>query len=245
MTIKGLKRFTGRKVLVTGAASGIGRATALRFLEEGAQVVFVDRDRQKLAAVMEGLDASRAFAFLSDISIPSEVAELVSFTKVQLGGLNVLVNNAGVTALGTVLDCDLETWGTVCATILTGTINVSRSFLPLLIESKGNIVNTASVSGMRGDWNTAYYRCGERRSSKPHARHGDGSWSHGGPCERNLSFGHTHRHDPRSYKGRGLRQKRRGPHTAPATWRAGGYGGRHHVPRQRRCRLYHGADYAR
>ncbi len=157
MTIKGLNRFTGRKVLVTGAASGIGRATALRFLEEGAQVIFVDRDRQKLDAVMEGLDTSRAFASLSDISIPSEVAELLSFTKAQLGGLDVLINNAGVTASGTVLDCDLETWGTVCATILTGTINVSRSFLPLLIESKGNIVNTASVSGMRGDWNTAYY----------------------------------------------------------------------------------------
>ncbi|WP_215764388.1 SDR family NAD(P)-dependent oxidoreductase [Gluconobacter sp. P1D12_c] len=157
MATQGLSRFTGRKVLVTGAASGIGHATALRFLDEGAHVILVDRDQEKLDEVMKSLDPNKATASLTDISKPDEVQKLLGLTKQTFGTLDVLVNNAGVTTIGTVLDSDLDAWQTVCATTLTGTLNVSRTFLPLLIQSKGNIVNTASVSGMRGDWNTAYY----------------------------------------------------------------------------------------
>ncbi|MBF0860018.1 SDR family oxidoreductase [Gluconobacter sp. LMG 31484] len=157
MPIQGLTRFNGRKVLVTGAASGIGRATALRFLAEGAQVILVDRDKEKLDVTMKALNPQQALSSLTDISSPEQVKALYAFVKARFGTLDVLVNNAGVTAMGTVLDCDLETWATVCATTLTGPLNVSRTFLPLLIETRGNIVNTASVSGMRGDWNTAYY----------------------------------------------------------------------------------------
>ncbi|MFT9297493.1 MAG: SDR family oxidoreductase [Gluconobacter sp.] len=157
MATQGLSRFTGRKVLVTGAASGIGHATALRFLDEGAHFILVDRDQGKLVEVMKCLDPNKATASLTDISKPDEVQKLLDLTKQTFGTLDVLVNNAGVTTIGTVLDGDLDAWQTVCATTLTGTLNVSRTFLPLLIQSKGNIVNTASVSGMRGDWNTAYY----------------------------------------------------------------------------------------
>ncbi|MBS1050085.1 SDR family NAD(P)-dependent oxidoreductase [Gluconobacter japonicus] len=157
MALHGLSRFTDRKVLVTGAASGIGHATALRFLEEGAHVLLVDRDEDKLNDVMTSLDPAKATASLTDISQPKQVETLLTFTQQTFGTLDVLVNNAGVTTMGTVLDGDLSAWETVCATTLTGTLNVSRTFLPLLIKSKGNIVNTASVSGMRGDWNTAYY----------------------------------------------------------------------------------------
>ncbi|MFT8951459.1 MAG: SDR family oxidoreductase [Gluconobacter sp.] len=157
MATQGLSRFTGRKVLVTGAASGIGHATALRFLDEGAHVILVDRDQEKLDEAMKSLDPNKATASLTDISKPDEVQKLLDLTKQTFGTLDVLVNNAGVTTIGTVLDGDLDAWQTVCATTLTGTLNVSRTFLPLLIQSKGNIVNTASVSGMRGDWNTAYY----------------------------------------------------------------------------------------
>ncbi|MBO1324299.1 SDR family oxidoreductase [Acetobacter sp. TBRC 12305] len=157
MPINGLSRFTGHTVIVTGAASGIGLATGLRFLDEGARVIFVDRDKKALHAATDGLDPERAIASLTDVSVPSQVQALLEFVRNHFGKLDVLVNNAGVTAMGTVLDCDLATWNTVCATILNGTIDVSRTFLPMLIESKGNIVNTASVSGMRGDWNTAYY----------------------------------------------------------------------------------------
>ncbi|MFT8803483.1 MULTISPECIES: SDR family NAD(P)-dependent oxidoreductase [Gluconobacter] len=157
MAIHGLSRFKGRKVLVTGAASGIGYATARRFLAEGAHVILVDRDKAKLDDVMKALEPPYAAASLTDISSPEQVQKLFTFVRTHFGTLDVLVNNAGVTTIGTVLDCDLEAWGSVCATTLTGTLNVSRTFLPLLIETKGTIVNTASVSGMRGDWNTAYY----------------------------------------------------------------------------------------
>ncbi|MBS1104050.1 SDR family oxidoreductase [Gluconobacter sp. Dm-62] len=157
MAIHGLSRFKDKKILVTGAASGIGRATALRFVEEGAHVILVDRDKAKLDDVMKTFNTSRALASLTDISSPEQVQSLLTFTTTHFGTLDVLVNNAGVTAMGTVLDKGLETWEAVCATTLTGTLNLSRTFLPLLIKTKGNIVNTASVSGMRGDWNTAYY----------------------------------------------------------------------------------------
>ncbi|GBQ21183.1 dehydrogenase [Gluconacetobacter sacchari DSM 12717] len=142
---------------MTGAASGIGLATALRFLEEGASVILVDRDEAALHAVMHGLDPQRAIPSLTDISIPAQVESLLALARRQFGALDVLVNNAGVTTMGTVLECDLAAWNTVCATILNGTIDVSRTFLPMLIDRGGNIVNVASVSGMRGDWNTAYY----------------------------------------------------------------------------------------
>lgn len=157
MTMIELTRFTGRRVVVTGAASGIGRATALRFLREGASVVFVDRDEKKLAETTAGLDPARAVVSRTDISVPEQVRALFGLVRDRMGGLDCLVNNAGVTAMGTVLDAGLDTWEEVCATTLTGTINVSRTFLPLLVESRGAIVNVASVSGMRGDWNTAYY----------------------------------------------------------------------------------------
>ena len=157
MSIHGLSRFKDKKVLVTGAASGIGHATALRFLDEGAHVILVDRDKAKLDDVTKALDPKYAVPSLTDISAPEQVEDLYKLVEKQFGTLDVLVNNAGVTAMGTVLDCDLATWSTVCATTLTGTLNVSRTFLPMLIKAKGNIVNTASVSGMRGDWNTAYY----------------------------------------------------------------------------------------
>ncbi|GAA4502516.1 hypothetical protein GCM10023158_30640 [Gluconacetobacter tumulicola] len=129
----------------------------MRFLQEGASVILVDRDAKALDAVMTGLDPKRAIPSLTDISIPAQVRTLLGLTRRHFGTRDVLVNNAGVTAMGTVLDCDPQSWNIVCATILNGTIDVSRTFLSMLINSVGNIVNVASVSGMRGDWNTAYY----------------------------------------------------------------------------------------
>ncbi|MCP1237805.1 SDR family NAD(P)-dependent oxidoreductase [Gluconobacter kondonii] len=124
MPIQGLSRFKGKKVLVTGAASGIGHATAVRFLDEGAYVILVDRDKTKLDDVAKALDPKYAVPSLTDISVPEEVEALYKLVEKQFGTLDVLVNNAGVTAMGTVLDCDLATWSTVCATTLTGTLNV-------------------------------------------------------------------------------------------------------------------------
>ena len=113
MALHGLSRFTDRKVLVTGAASGIGHATALRFLEEGAHVLLVDRDEDKLNDVMTSLDPAKATASLTDISEPKQVEALLTFTQQTFGTLDVLVNNAGVTTMGTALEGDVSAWETV------------------------------------------------------------------------------------------------------------------------------------
>ena len=157
MPIQGLSRFAGQVVLVTGAASGIGLATARRFVQEGASVIFADRDKNALDGAISGLNPLHAVTSLTDISAPLQVEAMIETIIARFGRLDVVVNNAGVTTPGTVLDSGLDAWLKVCSTTLTGTIDVSRSALPHLIETRGCIVNTASVSGTGGDWNTAYY----------------------------------------------------------------------------------------
>lgn len=157
MPIQGLTRFSDKIVMVTGAASGIGKATACRFYDEGATVIFLDRDADSLQDVVARLDETRAIGTTTDISDDAQVASLERFVLQRFDKLDVLVNNAGVTAMGTVLDTDLSDWDRVAGTTLRGTINMCRTFLPLLQRTKGNIVNVASVSGIRSEWNTAYY----------------------------------------------------------------------------------------
>ncbi|EHH67846.1 meso-2,3-butanediol dehydrogenase [Gluconobacter morbifer] len=157
MPLQGLTRFPGQVVLVTGAASGIGKATARRFVQEGATVIFADKQEESLHEAMDRLEPAQAIPSITDVSISEQVQTMISMVNERFGRLDVLVNNAGTTALGTVLDSPWAEWERVCATTLSGTVDVSRTALPYLIESKGCIVNTASVSGIGGDWNTPYY----------------------------------------------------------------------------------------
>jgi NAD(P)-dependent dehydrogenase (short-subunit alcohol dehydrogenase family) len=154
-----LERFSGRNVLVTGGASGIGRCTALRLAAEGASVVAVDVNAGALAQVAaeaDGLPGS-VVARPGDVSTEEGVRDLVTGAVATLGSLDVVVNVAGILSFSHSHEVTLEEWNRLLAVNLTGTFLVCRESLPHLLASKGNIVNLASTASHAGQpWALAY-----------------------------------------------------------------------------------------
>lgn len=137
-----------RKVaLVTGAARGIGLATAKLLIERGWQVAMLDRDTAELEMVSSGLE--NAAPFFCDVSIESEVNETIPAILKTFGRLDAVVNNAGVAEFGPIEKTDFATWRRVMETNLDGVFLMSQAAIPALKETKGSIVNIASISGLR------------------------------------------------------------------------------------------------
>ncbi len=142
--------MNGIKALVTGGASGIGRAAAELLIERGASVAVLDRD---VAGAPPG-----ALALQADVTDDAAVRAAVSRAASELGGLDVLVNNAGVGAQGDVSANDDEEWHRVFDVNVVGIVRVTRAALPHLRESShGAIVNTCSVAATAGLPNRALY----------------------------------------------------------------------------------------
>jgi meso-butanediol dehydrogenase/(S,S)-butanediol dehydrogenase/diacetyl reductase len=152
-----MERFIGRVVIVTGAASGIGRGVAERFSHEGAYVVLSDIDEDKLKKVVNGLPDRRTMGLRCDVSKFEEVEALVTATVQRFGGLDVMVNNAGIAPEGSATDTAMADWGRTIDTNLSGVFHGCRAALPELVKRKGCIVNTASVSGLAADWAMCAY----------------------------------------------------------------------------------------
>ncbi|GAA4733063.1 SDR family NAD(P)-dependent oxidoreductase [Phytohabitans rumicis] len=141
-------------VVVTGAGSGIGRATALRFAAEGARVVVADLNADGAKAVVAEIEAAggTAVAVTGDLSDQAVVDQVVSTAVDTYGGLDVLVNNAGIMdAMSAVADVTDAEWERVIRVNLTAPFLLTRAVLPhMLARGKGAIVNTASEAGLRG-----------------------------------------------------------------------------------------------
>jgi NAD(P)-dependent dehydrogenase (short-subunit alcohol dehydrogenase family) len=133
--------------LVTGAARGIGLATAALFHAEGRRVVMLDRDAEELAVAAATLPG--ALPITCDVSIPQEVAQSIAEVAQTCGRLDVLVNNAGVADFGPLAETDFARWRRVMATNLDGVFLMSQACLPLLSVRGGAIVNIGSISGLR------------------------------------------------------------------------------------------------
>ncbi|MEM5544767.1 SDR family oxidoreductase [Sulfitobacter sp. AS92] len=133
--------------LVTGAARGIGLATASLLHAEGRRVVMLDRDADELATAAATLPG--ALSLTCDVSIPQHVAQSIAEVEHTYGRLDILVNNAGVADFGPLAETDFACWRRVMDTNLDGVFLMSQACLPLLSVRGGAIINIASISGLR------------------------------------------------------------------------------------------------
>src|SRR5579871_5319912 len=141
--------FEGRVAVVTGAASGIGRALAERFAAEGMKVVLADVEREPLEAAVEALRASGAEAIgvPTDVSVAEQVEALAAAALSAFGAVHVVCNNAGVETGAMFAEIPVRAWEWVLGVNLWGVLHGCRVFLPLIREQgEGHIVNTASLA---------------------------------------------------------------------------------------------------
>jgi len=153
------RRFDGKVVLVTGAASGIGRATVQRLAREGASLFCVDIEAEAVeaAAVEAAALGAPALARVCDVSSAEQVEATVAACLARFGRLDALCNVAGILHMANTHEHTLEAWERVLAVNLTGTFLMCRAALPHLLAARGAIVNVASTAGLRGmPWGAAY-----------------------------------------------------------------------------------------
>ena len=136
-----------KTAIVTGAARGIGLATTRLFLEEGRKVAMIDRDADALMSEAAKLDGVEPI--ICDVSQPKQVDAMVAKTLERFGKIDALVNNAGVADFGPIEETTFERWRTVMETNLDGVFLCTQACIPALKESKGAVVNIASISGLR------------------------------------------------------------------------------------------------
>ncbi len=156
-----LNDLTGRSVLVTGAASGIGYETALAFAHAGADIIAVDLDEARLVETSRQVEAAgrRCRMFACDVSDAAAVDALAAAAMADTGPPDVVVNNAGVGFLGPFLETPLAAWNQVIGVNLMGVVHVSRAFLPAMIAKGGarHLVNVASAAGLHSVPNLSAY----------------------------------------------------------------------------------------
>jgi 3-oxoacyl-[acyl-carrier protein] reductase len=152
-----MRRFEGRVVLITGAARGIGRATAERFAQEGARVAVADRDGAGASTAARELGGG-ALGLEVDVADAASVQTMVERVLKDAGAIDVLINNAGITRDATLAKTSDEAWDAVIAVNLTGTFNVGRAVAPQMVaRGQGAIVNAASIVGLHGNFGQSNY----------------------------------------------------------------------------------------
>ena len=139
------------QVIVTGASSGIGRATALRFGRAGASVLVVGRSEAALAEVAAAVerDGGRSAMLAADVTHPDAPARIVDAALNHLGGLSTLVNAAGIIGSGSIETTTDEQWDAMLGINTRAPFRLMRAAMPALIASQGSIVNVSSVTGLR------------------------------------------------------------------------------------------------
>lgn len=153
-------RFTGRRVFLTGAASGVGRATALQFASEGASVFAVDmnedgvRETERLAVAAGG----QVTAATCNVTEPTSVQTAVAACVEKIGGLDILINAAGLGGSKRFEEIDFAEWRRVLSVNLDGPFLTTQAAIPHLLGQPGGvIVNVASIAGLRGQAYNSHY----------------------------------------------------------------------------------------
>ena len=150
----------GKPIIITGAGSGMGAATAKRAYAEGASIVAADLNEASLHALAEELgDPARVLTVTTDVTDPMQTEALADAAVQQFGPPHGLVNSAGITMVGSLLDVDPEGFRRVLAVNVEGTFNASRSVVRRMVDAEvsGAIVNFSSGAGIRGVANRLGY----------------------------------------------------------------------------------------
>lgn len=149
--------FANKTILVTGATSGIGKATALMAASRGARVALVARRAATMNEVVRHLDAASVALIPADLTIEADCRKVVDEVAARLGGIDVLVNAAGIIGNGTIENTTLAQWDTMMNVNLRSLFYLTQLALPSIIARKGNIVNVSSVTGVRSFPNVLAY----------------------------------------------------------------------------------------
>lgn len=150
--------LVGRGVLVSGGTRGIGRATALRFADEGCRVFVTGVDQHELDTTLAAL-GPRGTGRVADVRDHDGAADLVAAAERAIGPLSVLANNAGIARRGAFLDLDVADWDATIAINLRGMFSMAQAFARLLVDAHraGAIVNMASTNALGGEADYAHY----------------------------------------------------------------------------------------
>lgn len=156
-----MKLLEGKTALVTGAARGIGKAIALKFASEGANIAFtdlrIDENAEQTVKEIEAMGV-KCKGYASDASSFADTERVVSQVKEDFGRIDVLVNNAGITKDGLMLRMTEQQWDAVIAVNLKSAFNFIHAVLPIMVRQKGgSIINMASVVGVHGNAGQANY----------------------------------------------------------------------------------------
>ena len=143
------EQLAGRIVLISGASSGIGEATALALAAEGAHVAIAARRVDRLADLKERVEAAGGTALALELDVTDEQSchRAVELTVSELGGLSAVVNNAGVMLLGPIAGADTEDWRRMISTNVLGLMYLTSAALPHLLDKGGDVVQVSSVAG--------------------------------------------------------------------------------------------------
>lgn len=152
-------KLRGKTAIVTGGAKGIGLQTVKKFLEEGANVVLLDLNREDIVEAFESLEtSSKLKTFIGDVTNKDDIQQLVSFTKEHFGRIDILVNNAGITADAQLLKMEEEAWDQVIDVNLKGVFLVTQAVAKEMKEqASGVILNASSIVGRFGNFGQTNY----------------------------------------------------------------------------------------